>query len=80
MDAINAEGHETPMASLQKLKKQTEDLKIERKVIARNLKNAKRKSKRLKEKAKCLTTDDLMSLLAMKNSQAAASGSSSSTT
>ena len=60
--AIAYTGHVSPTASLLALKKQATDMKTAKKVLGAQIRNAKRKNKRLKEKAKNLSTEDLMTL------------------
>jgi hypothetical protein len=60
--AIAYTGHVSPTASLLALKKQAKDMKSAKKVLGAQIRNAKRKNKRLKEKAKNLSTEDLMTL------------------
>jgi hypothetical protein len=60
--AIAYTGHVSPTESLLALKKQAADMKSAKKMLGSQIRNAKRKNKRLKEKAKNLSTDDLMTL------------------
>jgi hypothetical protein len=60
--AIAFTGHVSPTESLLALKKQAAEMKSAKKVLGVQIRNAKRKNKRLKEKAKNLSTDDLMTL------------------
>jgi hypothetical protein len=60
--AIAYTGHVSPTESLLGLKKQATDMKTAKKVLGTQIRNAKRKNKRLKEKAKNLSTEDLMTL------------------
>ncbi len=60
--AIAYTGHVSPTESLLALKKQAADMKYAKKVLGAQIRNANRKNKRLKEKAKNLSTDDLMTL------------------
>jgi len=76
-------------ASLEALSKQQIKLRKERKDLARQMKNAKKKVQRLKIRARQLTDDDLVAVLMMRKAAATAKaepgagmegGSSSSTT
>jgi hypothetical protein len=60
--AIAYTGHVSPTESLLALKKQSADMKSAKKLLGSQIRNAKRKNKRLKDKAKNLSTDDLMTL------------------
>jgi hypothetical protein len=60
--AIAYTGHVSPTENLHALKKQATDMKTAKKVLGAQIRNAKRKNKRLKEKAKNLSTEDLMTL------------------
>jgi hypothetical protein len=60
--AIAHTGHVSPTESLLALKKQAADMKSAKKVLGAQIRNAKRKNKRLKDKAKNLSTEDLMTL------------------
>jgi hypothetical protein len=60
--AIAYTGHVSPTESLLALKKEAADMKTAKKALGAQIRNAKRKNKRLKEKAKNLSTEDLMTL------------------
>jgi hypothetical protein len=60
--AIAFTGHVSPTESLHALKKQAAEMKTAKKNLGSQIRNAKRKNKRLKEKAKNLSTEDLMTL------------------
>lgn len=70
--AVVSAGHHTPCENLTALKAQALDMKKKRVQLNADIRNAKRKTKRLKEKAKHLSHGDLMSLLVMKANQEAA--------
>ena len=55
--AIAYTGHVSPTENLLALKKQAADMKSAKKALGAQIRNAKRKSKRLKEKAKNLSFD-----------------------
>jgi hypothetical protein len=61
----------TPAEAIAKLKQETQELKSQKKKVNAALRNAVRKNKRLKEKAKTLSVSDLVSLIAMKSGAAA---------
>ena len=48
------------------LKKQTQELRQQRQSVAKELKAAQRKNKRLKERARCLSEEDMVNILVMK--------------
>jgi hypothetical protein len=60
--AIAYAGHVSPTENLVALKKQATEMKKAKKVLGSQIRNAKRITKRLKDKAKNLSTDDLMTL------------------
>lgn len=71
MKAFAAENTD-PAATVARLKKEDADAKRTKKVLARQLKNAKRANCRLKEKAKLLSNDDLVHLLVARGKRASA--------
>ena len=58
---------ETPAATLARLRAAAHRMKQDRKVLLKNLKNARRVNQRLKEKAKKLSDSDLLQIVAMRN-------------
>ena len=58
------------------LKKQTQELREERQRVAKELKAAQRKNKRLKERARCLSEEDMVQILVMKRTMRNAVASS----
>ena len=55
------------------LKKQTQNLREQRQKLAKELKAAQRKNKRLKERARCLSEEDMVQILVMKRQKMAES-------
>ena len=62
MDSVRTSWQER----VQDLKTQTQRLREDRQRVAKDLKAAQRKNRRLKERARCLSEDDMMSILLMK--------------
>ena len=58
------------------LKNQTKELREQRQRVAKELKAAQRKNKRLKERARCLSEEDMVHILVMKRTKSSANGSS----
>ena len=54
---------------IQELKKQQEDMKASKQALAKELKASKRKWRRLKERARCLSEDDMVNILMMKRAK-----------
>ena len=77
-EAAAAPPHQGPRAALnsriQELKRQQQEQKAERKRLARDLRNEERKKKRLREKAKQLTDDDLLTVLRLRQDARVAAG------
>ena len=64
---------EDPAIELNALKEEAAKLKKEKKALARVTRNAKRKNQRLKQKAKLLSTQDLLCVLRMRSQSGSAS-------
>jgi len=62
---------DNPVAELKCLKEQAAKLRQHKKELARKLRNAQRKHKRLKEKAKQLSDNDLLSVMLMRQEKKA---------
>ena len=62
---------DNPVAELKCLKEQAAKLRQHKKELARQLRNAQRKHKRLKEKAKQLSDNDLLSVMLMRQEKKA---------
>jgi chromosome segregation ATPase len=62
---------ENPVHELKDLKEKAAQLRKEKKELARRLRNAERKQKRLKEKAKLLSDQDLLSVIIMRRDKKA---------
>jgi hypothetical protein len=60
-----------PNVTLARLKREDSDARHHKRILARQLKNARRVNNRLKEKAKLLTNDDLVQLLLMRGKHGA---------
>ena len=60
---------EHPQETVQTLKNAAAELRKKKKQVSRDLRNAKRKNKRLKEKAKQLSTADLLAVICMRQSK-----------
>ena len=63
---------------ISELKKETLLLRASRQRVAKELKAAQRKNKRLKERARCLSEEDMLQILMMKRAKAAEAGSEQS--
>ena len=63
-------------ARISGLKRQTQELREERQRVAKELKAAQRKNKRLKERARCLFEEDMVQILVMKRTMRSAATSS----
>ena len=63
-------------ARISDLKKQTLELRERRQKVAKELKAAQRKNKTLKERARCLSEDDMLQILLMKRSRSTVAESS----
>ena len=63
-------------ARIQGLKKQTTQLREQRQRVAKELKAAQRKNRRLKERARCLSEEDMLQILVMKRARTADNASS----
>ena len=61
---------------ISELKKQTLELRATRQKVAKELKAAQRKNKRLKERARSLSEEDMLQILVMKRSRGTDTGSS----
>ena len=59
-------GTETPAQVLDRLKDEAAKMKAARKTLQKNLKNARRQNARLKTKARKLTNDELLAIVAMR--------------
>ena len=62
-------------ARIQELKKQTSQLREDRQRVAKELKAAQRKNRRLKERARCLSEEDMLQILVMKRAKSAENAS-----
>ena len=62
---------ENPAAVLARLRGEAQRMKQERKVLMKNLKNARRQNQRLKKKASKLNDEELLQIMAMRNGVAA---------
>lgn len=62
---------------IQELKLASNALRQHRQKVAKDLKSAQRKNKRLKERARCLSEEDMIQILVMKRGKSAATASSS---
>ena len=72
LNALMSEAHtENPVQELKDLKQKAAQLRKEKKEFARQLRNAERKQKRLKEKAKLLSDQDLLSVIIMRRDKKA---------
>ena len=74
LPATEAVAIENPVAELKCLKEQAAKLRQQKKELARHLRNAQRKHKRLKEKAKQLSDNDLLSVMLMRQEKKARLG------
>ena len=63
---------------IQNLRQEAQKLRDDRAKVSKQLKNEQRKNKRLKERAKHLTEDDMVAILSMKRAKKNQGGSSSS--
>ena len=61
-------GTETPAQALDRLRSEAAKMKSDRKTWMKNLKNARRQNARLKAKARKLSNDDLLAIVAMRSS------------
>ena len=61
---------ENPDSTVQGLKDKAAELRKRKKELARQLRNATRKNKRIKEKAKQLSTADLLAVICMRQAKA----------
>ena len=61
-------GTETPVQVLDRLRSEAAKMKSDRKTLMKNLKNARRQNARLKAKARKLSNDDLLAIVAMRSS------------
>ncbi len=74
-DAVTCEN---PTDTVLGLKRKKAEIRKERKDISRNLRNAERRTKRLKEKARLLSDNDLLSVVVMRRDRAAKEDGTSS--
>ena len=65
---------ENPDSTVQGLKDKAAELRKRKKELARQLRNATRKNKRIKEKAKQLSTADLLAVICMRQAKAGDEG------
>lgn len=63
-------------ARISDLKKQTVELRETRQRVAKDLKAAQRKNKRLKERARSLSEEDMLQILVMKRTRVTVAGTS----
>jgi len=71
VDGAAGGGHDDLLSQIGELKKQQQKLKAEKKCVAKDLKNAERRRKRLRKKAKQLSDTDLIAVLRMRQQMGA---------
>lgn len=75
---INPPGAVTLTTKIDSLKKRQANMLKEKQQLAKEIKNAERKRRRLKDKAKMLTDSDLIAVLRLRQEKAAATAAASS--